>query len=250
MNMEQKVLIIAGALILLKIIFTVLTKVMKGDATQKIMREGLDWVHTGLSALLYAFLIMYFVVQAFKIPSGSMEKTLLIKDHLFVNKFIYGVRLPTVRVNNEGSGIHIGEKYYAIEMRRMLSPKNPRRGEIVVFVYPQDRSKDFIKRCVGVPGDTIEVKNKELYVNSKKQNEPYVIHADFNVYESDIWLPIEFRNRDNFGPIVVPPNHYFMMGDNRDNSYDSRFWGPLSSDNIKGKPLIVYWPLSRVKIVK
>lgn len=167
-------------------------------------------------ALLLALVIRSFVVQAFKIPSGSMIPTLLIGDHILVNKFVYGVRLP----------------YFGTEIVPIGAP---RRGDVVVFIYPQDEDKDFIKRVVGVAGDTIEVRDKRLYVNGVAADDPNAHFVDGP----------EARNapehRDNYGPFTVPPRHIFVMGDNRDRSYDSRFWGPVSLDKVKGKAFLIYW---------
>ncbi|MFH1715581.1 MAG: signal peptidase I [Elusimicrobiota bacterium] len=253
MNMERKVIFIAVILITAKIILVLIKKYFNSDNGQKFTDWLLEWVNTGMSALIFAFLIMYFLLQAFKIPSGSMQNTLLIKDHLFVNKVVYGWRLPFVHITpaDKGVGLPIGaNKELSVYLKRIAALTNPKRGDIVVFAFPEDTTKDFIKRCVGLPGDTIEVRNKVLYVNGEAQNEPYVIHSDFNTYPNDQFLPEQFRIRDNFGPIIVPEKHYFVMGDNRDASYDSRFWGPLHTDYIKGKALVVYWPPSRIKAIK
>ncbi|MFH1259986.1 MAG: signal peptidase I [Elusimicrobiota bacterium] len=199
----------------------------------KWLKEVKEWVHTGLSAVVLAFLIMYFVVQAFKIPSGSMKNSLLIGDHLFVNKFIYGLSLPFTE-------------------KRFLTFRKIHRRDVVVFVAPpqaltpeereKGKRKDFIKRCIGLPGDVIRVKGKQLYVNNELQQEPYVAHSDKSIYTDN--------PRDNFGPIVVPARHYFMMGDNRDESFDSRYWDPLSENNVRGKAWFIYWPLTRIKIIR
>jgi signal peptidase I len=164
-------------------------------------------------ALLLALLIRSFVVQAFKIPSGSMIPTLLIGDHILVNKFVYGVRVPIVGTE-------------------LLSVGRPRRGDVVVFVYPQDEGKDFIKRVVGIEGDTIEVRDKRLYVNGEPVADPSARFVESGQYVAP---------RDNFGPFRVPPGYIFVMGDNRDRSYDSRFWGPVALDKVKGKAFLIYW---------
>jgi len=164
-------------------------------------------------ALLLAVLIRSFVVQAFKIPSGSMIPTLLVGDHILVNKFVYGVRVPVLGTE-------------------ILPVGQPRRGDVVVFVYPQDEAKDFIKRVVGVEGDTIEVRDKRLYVNGEPATDPYARFAESGQYVSP---------RDNFGPFRVPSGYVFVMGDNRDRSYDSRFWGPVALDKVKGKAFLIYW---------
>lgn len=169
-----------------------------------------------ITALILAMVIRTFIIQAFKIPSGSMIPTLLIGDHILVNKFLYGTKIPF-------SG------------KRMLMFKKPERGDIIVFKYPENPSKDFIKRVVAVEGDVIESKNKMIYVNGNKVNEPYARHTDSSM------RPMGIEPRDNFGPVIVPKDKYFVMGDNRDQSYDSRYWGYVDIKDIKGKALILYW---------
>ena len=166
-------------------------------------------------ALLLALFIRSFVVQAFKIPSGSMIPTLLIGDHILVNKFVYGVRMPVLGT-------------------QILPIGKPRRGDVVVFVYPQDEDKDFIKRVVGIEGDTVEVRSKRLFVNGAAVADP---HAHFAEGEEGRSVP----PRDDFGPFQVPPGYVFVMGDNRDRSYDSRFWGPVALDKVKGRAFLIYW---------
>ena len=173
-----------------------------------------EYAESIVVAILIALFIRAFVVQAFKIPSGSMEPTLLVGDHLLVNKFIYGIKIPFVD-------------------RKFLVYKEPKRGDIVVFIFPKDKKKDFIKRVVGGPGDTVEVRQKKIYINGKHWDDPYGVYRDAEVTGM---VP-----RDNFGPVVVPPEHVLVMGDNRDRSYDSRFWGFVPFDQIKGKALILYW---------
>jgi signal peptidase I len=171
-------------------------------------------------ALILALIIRTCVVQAFKIPSGSMEDTLAIGDHLLVNKFIYGIKLP-------------------FSEKRLLRLRDPQRGDVMVFEYPVDRSKDFIKRVIGVPGDEIEVRNKHVFVNGVLYQNPHEVYRETAVFSR------EMNPRDNFGPVRVPPRSYFMMGDNRDNSYDSRFWGCIKESDIKGKAFIKYWSWDR-----
>ena len=176
---------------------------------QKMLLEYLEALAV---ALVLAFVIRTFVVQAFKIPSGSMLDTLLIGDHLLVNKFLYGTRIPfTDKV--------------------ILPIEEPADGDVIVFEFPEDTSKDFIKRIIGAPGDVLEMKDKVVYRNGQKLDEPYVRHTDPNIQ----------ARRDNFGPITVPPGKYFAMGDNRDESYDSRFWGFVDKDKIRGKAWVIYW---------
>jgi len=179
----------------------------------KTIREYLD---TLAIAIILALFIRTFVVQAFKIPSGSMIPTLQIGDHILVNKFIYGVRLPFT-------------DFVVIPITR------PERRDVIVFRFPKDESKDFIKRVVGIPGDKIEVRDKVLYVNGIEQSESYTNHGA-NAFSSQI-MP----DRDNFGPVNVPENNYFVMGDNRDHSLDSRFWGFVDFSKIKGEAFLIYW---------
>lgn len=167
-------------------------------------------------AIILALFIRTFVVQAFKIPSGSMLPTLLIGDHLLVNKFIYGIRIPFTG--------------------KILIPiKSPQHGDVVVFRFPKDRSIDYIKRVVGTPGDTIEIKNKKVFINGQPMQDT---KAHFS---SPAVLNVQDSPRDNFGPILVPEQRIFVMGDNRDNSYDSRFWGFVDERDILGKAFILYW---------
>ena len=167
-------------------------------------------------AVVLALFIRTFVVQAFKIPSGSMLPTLLIGDHLLVNKFIYGVRIPF-------SG------------KMLISYKKPARGDVVVFRYPKDKSIDYIKRVIGIPGDTIEIRTKKIFINGKAVEDS---HAHIS---SPVVINAESSPRDNLGPILVPEGRIFVMGDNRDNSYDSRFWGFVDQKDILGKAFILYW---------
>jgi signal peptidase I len=230
----------------------------KPEASRDLLAGDLEWVETSFSAIILASVIMYAVVQAFKIPSGSMEDTLLIGDHLFVNKFIYGIRVPFTD-------------------KRVFKIHDVRRGEVVVFEAPMSAivshderergvKKDFIKRAVGLAGDTIEVKNKRLYVNGVPDTNPLPVYKDPLSYPAarlDItaadyqkfWESGHFAELqrsqigDNFGPVKVPPDCYFVMGDNRDGSFDSRFWGPLPNHLLKGKAWVVYWPLGRIKVI-
>jgi signal peptidase I len=187
---------------------------LKPVKAKHIVREYAESI---LIAILLALVIRTFIVQAFKIPSGSMEDTLAIGDHILVNKFIYGSKIPFT----DGS--------------RILKIRDPRQGDVIVFEYPEDPSKDFIKRVVGTPGDTVEVKDKKVYVNGKLYANPHEVHK-----ESDT-VPKEMNPRDNKDAVKVPAGSYFVMGDNRDRSYDSRFWGFVSMDKIKGLAFIKYW---------
>ena len=171
-------------------------------------------------AFILALVIRAFLVQAFSIPSGSMQPTLLIGDYLLVNKFSYGIRNPlTNKV-----WIPIG---------------TPQRGDVVVFIYPQDPTKDFIKRVIGLPGDRIQVINKKVLINGKVFETPEAVYDDPLVIPPP-HSPTESA-RDNMGPVTVPANSYFVMGDNRDHSYDSRFWGFVPMDALRGKAIIIYF---------
>jgi signal peptidase I len=180
---------------------------------KSVLREYTEAI---IIAILLALFIRAFVVQAFKIPSGSMKDTLLIGDHILVNKFIYGIRIP----------------YWNTEI---ISLSQPKRGDIVVFRYPVDPSKDFIKRVIGLPGDTVRIESKRVYVNDERIEEPYAVFSDPKI------LPSSVSPRDNMGAVSVPPGHLFVMGDNRDESYDSRFWNFVDMKELKGEAFIIYW---------
>ena len=176
-------------------------------------------------ALLLALFIRTFVIQAFKIPSGSMKETLLIGDHILVSKFTYGVHIPNI----------IPILNIKLFDDIVLFQKTPKRNDIIVFRYPKNEKRDFIKRVVGLPGDQLEVRQQKVYINEKIFKEEHAWHTDMP--QKDRFL----IPRDNFGPIIVPPRHLFVMGDNRENSQDSRFWGFLDIDKVKGKALMIYW---------
>jgi len=167
-------------------------------------------------ALVLALFIRTFVVQAFKIPSGSMEPTLEIGDHILVNKFIYGIKIPFTSIN-------------------LFPWEKPKQGDVVVFIYPLERSKDFIKRVVAVEGDTVKMVNKKLFINGSEAPD---VHA---VYREDVIFSAEAQKRDNFGPVTVPRGKLFVLGDNRDRSLDSRFWGFVPLEDVRGKAFIIYW---------
>ncbi|HOJ51854.1 MAG TPA: signal peptidase I, partial [Syntrophales bacterium] len=144
----------------------------------------------------------------------------LVGDHLLVNKFIYGVKIPFIR-------------------RTIIPVMEPKRGDVVVFIYPEDRSKDFIKRVIAVAGDTVEIRNKKIFLNGKLYTDQYGVYVDNFV------IPATVQPRDNFGPVTVPPGKIFVMGDNRDQSYDSRFWGYVDLRDVLGKAFIIYWSWDR-----
>lgn len=161
-------------------------------------------------AVLIALFIRAFIVQAFKIPSSSMEPTLLVGDHLLVNKFIYGIRIPYTDV-------------------KLFQYKKPERGDIIVFIFPKDRRKDFIKRVIGREGERVEIIHNKIYINNKLIDDPW---GHFTMPRSSI---------EDYGPVKVPEDSLFVMGDNRDNSQDSRFWGFVKNNEVKGKAFVIYF---------
>jgi signal peptidase I len=173
-------------------------------------------------AVILALFIRTFVVQAFKIPTGSMENNLLIGDHLLVNKFVFG---PT----------ETGAE------RTLLPLGTIKRRDVLVFKFPEDPDRDFIKRVIGLPGETVELREKKVYINGKPIDEPYVHFLQPPSAESELHEVTSMDVREHYGPVTVPPDEYFMMGDNRDNSLDSRYWGFLRRDYVKGKALVIYW---------
>jgi signal peptidase I len=238
-----------------------LSKGQSVESRRYFLNEDAEWADTVFSAALMASLLMIFVVQAFKIPSASMENTLLIGDHLFVNKFLYGIRIPVVG-------------------KRVMAVRPPARGDVMVFEFPVhdltelhcgsvQYGKDFIKRVIGLPGETVEVRQGRVYINGKiLADEPYAVYKDKyrqpeSVHAKEIsperyqtlWqehhLDMELQDiqRDYFGPVKVPPHEYFMMGDNRDRSCDSRYWGPVPERDVKGKAWFIYWPPARMGAV-
>jgi len=175
-----------------------------------------EYAEAIIIAILLTLFVRAFVIQAFRIPTGSMMDTLLVGDFLFVNKFIYGPRVPFTDTH-------------------LPAVRQPKQGDIIVFKYPADPKRDFIKRCVAVGGQTVEIRDKVVYVDGVALDEPYVIRSDPRIF------PKEVSPRDNMDPVYVPQGYIFMMGDNRDNSHDSRFWGPLDLRLVKGKAMILYW---------
>ena len=258
-KMEIKLFFAGLILFVLARIMAALKPRVRKPLAQKVYGEIYEWVETGWSAVLLAAFLMFFFIQAFKIPSGSMRMTLREGDHLFVNKFIYGFRVPF----SDG--------------KRVWPLREVHRGDIVIFQCPpsalsfterqDDVKKDFVKRCIAVSGDVVMIRNKKVYVNDEQLPGGYANYVDDSVFATTkvfptseqyqrTWEAGKFDTlppgiiRDNFGPIIVPPGHYFVMGDNRDRSFDSRFWGPLPGKYIKGRALLIYWPLNRICLVK
>jgi signal peptidase I len=175
-----------------------------------------EYAEAIIVALALALFIRTFVVQAFKIPSGSMEPTLQIGDHILVNKFIYGVKIPFTSI-------------------QLFPLENPQRGDVLVFIYPLDPSKDFIKRVVATGGDTVKMANKKLYINGVQVPDPHAVYTDESALSGEV------QKRDNFGPVTVPKGALFVLGDNRDRSLDSRFWGFVPLEDVRGKAFLIYW---------
>ena len=175
-----------------------------------------EYAEAAAIAVLLALFIRAFVVQAFKIPSGSMEPTLLIGDHILVNKFIYGVKIPFIR-------------------QTIIPIRKPQRNDVIVFIYPHDTSKDYIKRVIGVPGDRIEIIDRKIYINGKLYDDKHGFYTKGR--NSSFRHTLKTHHR----PIIVPENSLFVMGDNRDHSSDSRVWGFVPIRSVKGKAFIIYW---------
>jgi signal peptidase I len=192
---------------------------MTADFKKSTLREYFESI---VIAVILALFIRTFVVQAFKIPTGSMEENLLIGDHLLVNKFVFA---PT-----------------ATPVERALLPIGTiKRGDVIVFKYPEEPDRDFIKRVIGLPGETVELREKKVYINGNGLDEPYVHFLQPPGQNSEFHEITSFDVRERYGPVTVPADHYFVMGDNRDNSQDSRYWGFLPRDYVKGKALVIYW---------
>ena len=192
---------------------------MKNNFKKSTAREYFESI---VIAVILALFVRTFVLQAFKIPTGSMENNLLIGDHLLVNKF---VDAPTA------TGLE----------RALLPIGDIHRGDVLVFKYPVEPDRDFIKRVIGLPGETLELKNKKIFIDGKPLDEPYVHFLEEPHRNAELSEVTSSDVRENYGPVKVPPNQYFMMGDNRDNSADSRYWGFMPRDYVKGKALLIYW---------
>jgi signal peptidase I len=203
-------------------------------------RWAWEWARSIVFALVLLLFIRTFLVEAFRIPTGSMENTLLIGDFLLVNKAVFGAQIPILRAH-------------------LPAFAQPRRGEVVVFVPPHDPGKYYVKRLIGMPGDTVEMRDKQLYVNYRRQFEPYAYFGgnSGDAYAMSMFWQCEYRpaharrrcrpTRDNWGPVVVPTGRFLMLGDNRDDSEDSRYWGFVERSAIKGRPLFIYYSFDASK---
>lgn len=181
-----------------------------------------EYAEAILVAIIFALFARTFLFQAFQVPTASMEKNILVGDHLIVNKFIFAP-------HHEGF------------LSRLLPYRPVRRGDVLVFKFPEDPRRDFIKRTVALPGETVEIRDKAIFVEGRRLEEPEVYYSDDRIWPDDPHLPDSYRRRDQSHPFTVPPDSYFALGDNRDNSYDSRFWGAVPAGNLKGRALFVYW---------
>ena len=175
-----------------------------------------EYAEAAIIAILLALFIRTFVVQAFKIPSGSMKPTLLVGDHILVNKFLYGIKIPFTD-------------------KTLIPISEPKRGDVIVFIYPVDPEKDFIKRVIGLPGDKVEISGEKVFINGKQYDDEHGFYSKIGVSTAQI------GKGSHFGPVIVPKDHLFVMGDNRNHSYDSRFWGFVPLSSVKGKAFIIYW---------
>lgn len=228
--------------------------------TEKIFAFNLEWAETVYFAAFFAAVVMFLFLQAFKIPSASMRNTLLEGDNLFVNKITYGIRLPFMK-------------------DRIVKFNDIKRGDIIVFRFPAESKeqvncgepqygRDFVKRVIGMPGDTVEMRDKQVFINGELMPaQPYEVYQDIKRLSKEtlpfsreeyqkLWEERKLEKhlgmylRDNFGPVTIPQGTYLGIGDNRDFSCDSRFWGPIPEENIKGKAWFIHWPLNRIGLVK
>jgi signal peptidase I len=216
-----------------------LTPGSESSASHQLVHPGAksiirEYAEAIIVAVLLAFAIRVFVVQAFKIPSGSMIPTLLIGDHILVSKLAYGLQIPS------DCKVHMSfPPITCYSSRTIIDFGKPQRGDVIVFRYPEDEEKDFIKRVIGTPGDTIEIRDKIVLINGQAfEDHAFTQRVDPGLIDRAV------NPRDNFGPITVPDDAYFMMGDNRDQSLDSRFWGYVRLEKIKGKAFRIYWSWS------
>lgn len=197
-------------------------------------RWAWEWLKSLAIAFMLFLVIRSFAVEAFRIPTGSMEGTLLVGDFLLVNKAVYGAQVPGTAVRLPAFG-------------------EPERGDVVVFTPPHEPNKNYVKRLVGLPGDTLHMRDKVFFRNGQIVPEPYAQHGDpLDAYDPRMQWQIEYLSgmsdrsgyrptRDNWGPLIVPDDRYFVLGDNRDDSEDSRYWGLVEAETLKGKPLFVYY---------
>jgi len=190
---------------------------------EKFKSEMREWAESIIIALILALVIRTFVIQAFKIPSGSMIPAFEIGDRIFVSKFIYGAKIPFTDI-------------------RLPALRQPQRGDIIVFVSPETPKKDFVKRLIALEGETVEIKNGNILINGKRIGGPDSVKSN------------HYYNRGDFGKegssVTVPNGFYFALGDNSANSRDSRYWGFVPKNNLIGKAVLLYWPIQRIRLIK
>jgi signal peptidase I len=196
--------------------------VRPASAASRVGSRVREYADVVLVAVVFALFVRTFLVQAFVVPTPSMENTVLVGDHLVVNKFVFAPH----------------------RWGALLPYRDPRHDQVFVFKFPEDPQRDFIKRVVGLPGDVLEIRNKTVFVNGEERREAWALHSDPRVWPDDRDFPDALRRRDQMPPTRIPGGSYFAMGDNRDSSYDSRFWGPVPAANVKGRALFVYWSLA------
>ena len=181
-----------------------------------------EWCESMAFTIVFVWVFTNGIAQATEVPTESMKPAILAGDHFFLDKVAFPANYPK-------------------SVQKYLPARSIRRGDIVAFWSPEDRSLRLVKRVIAVPGETVEIRERQVFINGAPLNEPYKVHIDPNVYARESWAPQSLQQRDNFGPAVVPPGQYFMMGDNRDNSNDSRFWGFARREDFIGKPTFIYW---------
>jgi signal peptidase I len=174
------------------------------------------------STVLFVWLFTNHVAQATEVPTESMKPTILAGDHFFLDKVAFPANYPQA-------------------LQKFLPARTIQRGDIIAFWSPENRELRLVKRVIGLPGETLEIRERQVFIDGKELSEPYKIHIDSNTYSRAEWVPEDLQKRDNFGPVVIPADQYFMMGDNRDNSKDSRFWGFAQRKDFIGKPTFIYW---------
>jgi signal peptidase I len=187
-------------------------------------RKGLvrEWVESLVFTVIFVLIFTNYIAQATQVPTESMKPTILVGDHFFLDKIVFPANYP-------------------MALRPYLPQRSISHGDIIAFRSPTDGNIPFVKRVIAVAGDNVEVRSKSVFINGEKLDEPYKIHVDSTVYHEDPWTPEELKVRDNYGPVTVPEGKLFVMGDNRDNSNDSRYWGFVDRNEVIGKPLFVYW---------
>ena len=181
-----------------------------------------EWIESLAFTVAFVLIFTQFIAQATQVPTESMKPAIMVGDHFFLDKVAFHANYPEF-------------------IRGYLPERSLERGDIVAFRAPDQGNIPFVKRLIATPGDVIEIRNKQVWINETEIEEPYKIHIDESVYEDQPWTPHDYLIRDNYGPVTLPENAYFMMGDNRDNSNDSRYWGFISREDVIGKPMFVYW---------